>query len=146
MKGNKIKVLIAKLGLDGHEVGPIKISRWLKDAGMEVIYLGRYQTPEGVVTSAIQENADVIGLSFLSGEHLHYTRLVAERMREKKLDDVLLLVGGAITKPDVAKLKALGVDEVFLPLTEKDNLVNYITKNVGQKRKSSANQPREKKR
>lgn len=136
MAGKKVKVLIAKLGLDGHEVGPIKISRWLTDAGMEVVYLGRYQTPEGVVNSAIQENVDVIGLSFSSGEHLHYTSLVADKMKEKELEDVLLLVGGAIPKSDIPKLKAVGVDEVFLPLTKKDELVNYVTQKVGQKEKA----------
>ena len=145
MADKKIKVLIAKLGLDGHEVGPIKISRWLTDAGMEVIYLGRYQTPEGVVNSAIQENVDVIGLSFSSGEHLHYTRLVADKMKEKKLGDVLFLVGGAIAKSDVPKLKAIGVDEVFLPLTEKDDLVNHITQKISQKGKTSPHRASEKK-
>jgi len=139
MREKKIKVLIAKLGLDGHEVGPIKISRWLRDAGMEVIYLGRYQTADGVVQSAIQENADVIGLSFSSGEHLHYTCQVAEKMKEKKLHNVMLLVGGAIARSDVPKLKEMGVDEVFLPLAEKDDLVNYITR-VWSKGKSD--QPR----
>ena len=136
MADKKVKVLIAKLGLDGHEVGPIKISRWLTEAGMEVIYLGRYQTPEGVVNSAIQENVDVIGLSFSSGEHLHYSSLVADKMREKKLGDVLFLVGGTIARSDIPKLKAMRVDEVFLPLTKKDELVNYITQKVGQKGKA----------
>lgn len=137
MSSRKIKVLLAKLGLDGHEIGPIKISRWLTEAGMEVIYLGRHQTPEGVVNSAIQENVDVIGLSFSSGEHLHYTSLVAEKMKEKKLDNVLLLVGGAIAKSDVVRLKELGAKEVFLPMTEKDDLVNYITEIVDQSAKGS---------
>jgi len=132
----KVKVLIAKLGLDGHEVGPIKISRWLTEAGMEVVYLGRYQTPEGVVNSAIQENVDIIGLSFSSGEHLHYSSLVADKMREKKLGDVLLLVGGTIARSDVPKLKAIGVDEVFLPLTKKDEIISYITQKVGQEGKA----------
>jgi methylmalonyl-CoA mutase C-terminal domain/subunit len=136
MADKRVKVLIAKLGLDGHEVGPIKISRWLTDAGMEVVYLGRYQTPEGVVNSAIQENVDVIGLSFSSGEHLHYSSLVADKMREKKLGDVLFLVGGAIARSDIPKLKAMGVDEVFLPLTKKDELISYITQKVGQKGKA----------
>jgi len=132
----KVKVLIAKLGLDGHEVGPIKISRWLTEAGMEVVYLGRYQTPEGVVNSAIQENVDIIGLSFSSGEHLHYSSLVADKMREKRLGGILLLVGGTIARSDVPKLKAMGVDEVFLPLTKKDELIGYVTQKVGQEGKT----------
>jgi methylmalonyl-CoA mutase C-terminal domain/subunit len=88
------------------------------------------------VNSAIQENVDVIGLSFSSGEHLHYSSLVADRMREKKLGDVLLLVGGTIARSDIPKLKVMGVDEVFPPLTKKDELVNYISQKVGQKGKA----------
>ena len=109
----KVKVLIAKLGLDGHDRGAKVLSALLRDGGFEVLYLGLYNTPEIVVQSALQEDVDVIGISFLSGEHLTLTPKVRKRMEEKGLGHILLIVGGIIPKEDIATLKKMGVAEVF---------------------------------
>jgi len=111
----KIKVIVAKLGLDGHDRGAKVIARALKDAGMEVVYTGLRQTPEQVVKAAVQEDADVIGVSILSGAHLELVPMLVNLMKEKGLNDVVLVVGGVIPPQDVPKLKEMGVDEVFLP-------------------------------
>ncbi len=126
----KIRVLISKVGLDGHDRGAKVMSSLLREAGMEVIYLGLFQTPENIVHSAIQEDVDVIGLSILSGEHLTSTPRVIELMRERKLDDVLLLVGGVIPIEDVPVLKGMGVAEVFTAGTLTESIVEYIRSNL----------------
>lgn len=122
----KIRVVIAKPGLDGHDRGAKVIARALRDAGMEVIYTGLRQTPEQIVAAALQEDADVIGLSILSGAHLHVCPRVMELLREKGLDDVVVVVGGIIPDVDVAKLKDAGVAGVFLPGTPMQEIVDFI--------------------
>jgi methylmalonyl-CoA mutase C-terminal domain/subunit len=112
-KDRKIKVLITKVGLDGHDRGAKVIASLLKEAGMEVVYLGMYLMPKDVVDAAIDEDVDVIGLSLLSGGHLVFTPLVVEEMKNGGLDDVLLLVGGIIPSEDIPILKKMGVHEVF---------------------------------
>jgi methylmalonyl-CoA mutase C-terminal domain/subunit len=112
-KREKKRILIAKVGLDGHERGAKVLSSILRDEGFEVIYLGLYNTPEMVVQAAIQEDVDVIGISFLSGEHLTLTPRIVKIMKEKGMDNVLLIVGGIIPKEDIPVLKEMGVDEVF---------------------------------
>lgn len=109
----KIKVLITKIGLDGHDRGAKVISSLLREAGMEVVYLGVFQTPENIVQAAIEEDVDLIGLSCLSGEHLTFTPEIIKIMQEKELKDVLLLVGGVIPREDIPGLKKMGVAEVF---------------------------------
>src|SRR5437773_12191370 len=111
----KIRVVIAKPGLDGHDRGAKVIARALRDAGMEVIYTGLRQTPEQVASAALQEDADVIGLSILSGAHNHIVPRLMELLKQKGLDDVLVLIGGIIPDADIPKLKMLGVKGVFLP-------------------------------
>ncbi len=117
MKQDKVKVLIAKLGLDGHEMGARLVSRALMDAGMEVIYTGPRQTPETVVPTAMQEDVNVIGLSFLSGAHKEHTAKVIRLMKDRGMDlsKIVLLVGGIIPVKDIPLLKSLGVDAVFGP-------------------------------
>ncbi|BFI76386.1 cobalamin B12-binding domain-containing protein [Sulfurisphaera ohwakuensis] len=134
MSQKRIKVLVAKLGLDGHDRGAKVIARALKDAGMEVVYTGLRQTPEQIVKSAIQEDVDVIGISILSGAHLELVPYVVNLMREKGLNDVVLVVGGVIPPQDIPKLKEMGVDEVFLPGSSLKEVVEKITKAVEAKR------------
>ncbi len=111
-EGKGIKVLLAKTGLDGHDRGVRVLASWFRDAGMEVIYLGPYQTAEKVVKSAIEEDVDVIGLSFLGGEHLFQVSKVTQKMKESNLN-VPLMVGGIIPKVDIPKLKEMGAAGVF---------------------------------
>jgi len=127
---DKIRVVIAKPGLDGHDRGAKVIARALRDAGMEVIYTGLRQTPEQIVAAAVQEDADVIGLSILSGAHNHICPQVIALLREKGLDDVLVIVGGIIPDVDVPKLHSLGITGIFLPGTPMQDIVDFITKNV----------------
>jgi len=126
----KIRVLVAKPGLDGHDRGAKVIARALRDAGMEVIYTGLRQTPEMVVHAALQEDVDVIGLSILSGAHNAIVPRVAELLRENQMDDVLLLVGGIIPDQDIPGLKKQGVTAVFQPGTPMDDIVKFIRENV----------------
>lgn len=126
----KIRVVIAKPGLDGHDRGAKVIARALRDAGMEVIYTGLRQTPEQIVGAALQEDADVIGLSILSGAHMHICPRMMELLREKGLDDVLVLVGGIIPDVDIPKLNEIGVRGVFLPGTPMQDIVDFINKNA----------------
>jgi methylmalonyl-CoA mutase C-terminal domain/subunit len=127
---HKIRVVIAKPGLDGHDRGAKVIARALRDAGMEVIYTGLRQTPEQIVAAALQEDADVIGLSILSGAHLHICPRVMELLEAKGLEDVLVVVGGIIPDVDIAKLHQMGVKGVFLPGTPMREIVEFITANV----------------
>src|SRR5690349_23131768 len=114
MSEGRIRVLLAKPGLDGHDRGVKVIARALRDAGMEVIYTGLRQTPEQIVNAALQEDVDIIGLSILSGAHMTIFPRVLDLMREKGMDDTLLFGGGIIPEDDIPKLKAAGVGEVFL--------------------------------
>ena len=130
MAERKIRVLVAKPGLDGHDRGAKVIARALRDAGMEVIYTGLRQTPEMIVNAALQEDVDVIGLSILSGAHNAIVPRVSELLRSNKMDDVLLMVGGTIPEQDVASLKQAGVAAIFGPGTPMDQIVEFIRKNV----------------
>jgi methylmalonyl-CoA mutase C-terminal domain/subunit len=126
----KIRVVIAKPGLDGHDRGAKVIARALRDAGMEVIYTGLRQTPDQIVGAALQEDADVIGLSILSGAHMHICPRVMELLKEKGLTDVLVVIGGIIPDVDVPKLQAMGIGGIFLPGTPMQDIVDHITKHV----------------
>jgi methylmalonyl-CoA mutase, C-terminal domain len=129
----KIRVVMAKVSLDGHDRGIKVVTRALRDAGMEVIFMGAFQTPEKVVRTAIEEDADVIGLSFLSGEQLTHTPKVINLLREKNIKDVLVIVGGVFPRQDIPKLKEMGVDEVFISGASMDNVIRHITENVRKK-------------
>lgn len=126
----KLRVVIAKPGLDGHDRGAKVIARALRDAGMEVIYTGLRQTPEQIVGAALQEDADVIGLSILSGAHMHICPRVMELLKEKGLDHVLVVIGGIIPDVDLPKLREMGVKGIFLPGTPMQDIVDYINANV----------------
>ena len=126
----KLRVVIAKPGLDGHDRGAKVIARALRDAGMEVIYTGLRQTPEQIVTAALQEDADVIGLSILSGAHNHIAPRLMSLLRDKGLDDVLVVIGGIIPDVDIPKLKAIGVKGIFLPGTPMQDIIGFINANV----------------
>jgi methylmalonyl-CoA mutase, C-terminal domain len=126
----KIRVVIAKPGLDGHDRGAKVIARALRDAGMEVIYTGLRQTPEQIVGAALQEDADVIGLSILSGAHMHICPRVVELLREKGIGDVMVVVGGIIPRSDVPRLNELGIHGIFIPGTPMQQIVNFIRDNV----------------
>ncbi len=122
----KIRVLVAKAGLDGHDRGAKVIAAALRDAGMEVIYTGLRQTPEMIVEAAIQEDVDVIGISILSGAHMTILPKIKTLMNEKGLDDVLLTGGGIIPEEDINKLKEMGVGELFTPGASTKNIAEYI--------------------
>jgi methylmalonyl-CoA mutase cobalamin-binding domain/chain len=122
----KIRVVVAKPGLDGHDRGAKIIARALRDAGMEVIYTGLHQTPEQIVETVIQEDADAVGLSILSGAHMTLVPRVLELLREQGVDDVVVTVGGTIPAEDVAELKALGVAEVFTPGAPASQAIDFI--------------------
>lgn len=124
----KIRVVIAKPGLDGHDRGAKVIARALRDAGMEVIYTGLRQTPEQIVAAALQEDADVIGLSILSGAHMHICPRIMELLREKEMTDVLVVVGGIIPDVDIPRLQEIGISGIFLPGTPMQEIVDFITR------------------
>ncbi|SRR5258706_7549222 len=126
----KLRVVIAKPGLDGHDRGAKVIARALRDAGMEVIYTGLRQTPEQIVTAALQEDADVIGLSILSGAHNHIAPRLMELLAAKGLDDVLVVIGGIIPDVDIPRLQAIGVKGVFLPGTPMREIIDFINANA----------------
>lgn len=126
----KIRVLVAKPGLDGHDRGAKVIARALRDAGMEVIYTGLRQTPEMIVNAALQEDVQVIGLSILSGAHNAIVPRVMELLRQQDMNDVLVLAGGIIPDEDAAKLKQAGVAAVFQPGASLDSIVKFIRENV----------------
>ncbi|MDF2955164.1 cobalamin B12-binding domain-containing protein [Candidatus Alkanophaga liquidiphilum] len=129
----KIRVIIAKPGLNGHDRGAKIVARALRDAGMEVIYMGLRNTPEQIVETAIQEDVDVIGLSILSGAHMALVPRVLELLKENGVEDKIVLVGGIIPKVDEEKLKELGVAEIFGPGTPTDKMVEFIRRRVGEK-------------
>ena len=124
--GRKIRVVVAKPGLDGHDRGAKIIARALRDAGMEVIYTGLHQTPEQIAETVIQEDADAIGLSILSGAHMTLVPRVVELLRDQGIEDVLITVGGTIPTDDIPELKKLGVAEVFTPGAATDEIVEFI--------------------
>ena len=126
----KIRVLVAKPGLDGHDRGAKVVARALRDAGMEVVYTGLHQTAEMIVKSAIQEDVDVIGLSLLSGAHMTLFVDVAKLLKDKGMDDVLVVGGGIIPEGDVPKLKKEGISGIFGPGTPCEEIVDFIKKNV----------------
>lgn len=128
--GRKIRILVAKPGLDGHDRGARVIARAYRDAGFEVVYTGLHQTPEQIVAAALQEDVDLIGLSCLSGAHIYLFGRVLELLKENKVDDVMVVGGGIISKEDVPKLKKLGIKEVFLPGTSLDKIVGWVKDNV----------------
>jgi methylmalonyl-CoA mutase, C-terminal domain len=122
----KIRVVVAKPGLDGHDRGAKIIARALRDAGMEVIYTGLHQTPEQIVETVIQEDADAVGLSILSGAHMTLVPRIMELLSEQGIDDVVVTVGGTIPDDDVAELKSLGVAEVFTPGAPTQQAIDFI--------------------
>jgi methylmalonyl-CoA mutase C-terminal domain/subunit len=122
----RIRVVIAKPGLDGHDRGAKVIARALRDAGMEVIYTGLHQTPEQIVETVVQEDADAIGISILSGAHMTLVPRILELLRDEGADDVLVLVGGTIPAPDAEALRAQGVAAVFTPGTSTADIVDYL--------------------
>ena len=126
----KIRVMIAKPGLDGHDRGAKYIARALRDAGMEVIYTGIRQTPEQIANAAIQEDVDIVGLSLLSGAHNFLFPKVAELLREKGKDDILLFGGGVIPDEDIDFLKSKGIKTIFTPGTSAQEVIDYIRENV----------------
>lgn len=130
MTDKKIRVLVAKPGLDGHDRGAKVIARALRDAGMEVVYTGIRQTPEMIAEAALQEDVDVVGMSILSGAHMALFPRVMELLRENEMDDVLVLAGGIIPDEDVPALNSLGVKGIFGPGTPTDEIVRFIRENV----------------
>ncbi|MCR4405669.1 MAG: cobalamin B12-binding domain-containing protein [Anaerolineae bacterium] len=131
MTEQKIRVLVAKPGLDGHDRGAKVVARALRDAGMEVIYTGLRQTPEMIVEAAIQEDVDVVGLSILSGAHMTLVPRVVNLLRDNGMDEVLVVVGGIIPDEDVPKLQELGVRGIFGPGTSTQDIVEFIRKEMG---------------
>ena len=128
--GRKIRILVAKPGLDGHDRGVRVIARAYRDAGFEVVYTGLHQTPEQIVAAALQEDVDLIGLSCLSGAHMYLFKQVLELLKANKADDVMVIGGGIIPEEDIPKLKKLGIKEIFLPGTSLDNIVGWVRDNV----------------
>jgi methylmalonyl-CoA mutase C-terminal domain/subunit len=130
MTEKKIRVLVAKPGLDGHDRGAKVIARALRDAGMEVIYTGLRQTPEMIAAAALQEDVDAVGVSILSGAHNTLCPRIVQLLRNEGLNDCLVLVGGIVPQEDIPKLKQDGVAEVFLPGTSTEDIVKFLRENV----------------
>ncbi|MEO5859777.1 MAG: cobalamin B12-binding domain-containing protein [Pyrinomonadaceae bacterium] len=130
MSERKIRVLVAKPGLDGHDRGAKVIARALRDAGMEVIYTGLRQTPEMIAAAAVQEDVDAVGISILSGAHKTLCPRIVDLLRANGMDDTLVLVGGIVPNEDIADLKTKGVSEVFLPGTSTEDIVTYIREHI----------------
>jgi methylmalonyl-CoA mutase C-terminal domain/subunit len=131
--GRKIRVVVAKPGLDGHDRGAKIIARALRDAGMEVIYTGLHQTPEQIAETVLQEDADAVGLSILSGAHMTLVPRVVKLLEEQGADDVVVTVGGTIPSDDVPELKKLGVAEVFTPGSSTQSIIDFIRNAVAQR-------------
>ena len=130
MSNRKIRVLVAKPGLDGHDRGAKVIARALRDAGMEVIYTGLRQTPEMIAAAALQEDVDAVGISILSGAHNTLCPRIVELMHKNGMDDTLIVMGGIVPQEDIPELKAKGISEVFLPGTSTEDIVDFINNNV----------------
>lgn len=126
MPGHKIRVLIAKPGLDGHDRGAKVVARALRDAGMEVIYSGLRQTPEKIAQAALQEDVDAVGLSILSGAHMHLFSRLLQLLKENQADDILVFGGGIIPDEDIPKLKAMGVDGIFQPGASTSEIIEFV--------------------
>ncbi|RMD85197.1 MAG: cobalamin B12-binding domain-containing protein [Candidatus Dadabacteria bacterium] len=131
MSEKKIRVLIAKVGLDGHDRGAKVVARALRDAGMEVIYTGLHQTPEMIVKSAIQEDVDCIGLSILSGAHMTLFPAVLDLLKKNNAEDITLFGGGIVPDDDIARLKEMGVGEIFTPGTSTEEIIKWVRENIG---------------
>jgi methylmalonyl-CoA mutase, C-terminal domain len=134
----KIRVVVAKPGLDGHDRGAKIIARALRDAGMEVIYTGLHQTPEQIVATVVQEDADAVGISILSGAHMTLIPRIMELLRQEGVEDVVVTVGGTIPADDIAELKRLGVAEVFTPGASTQDSVDFIRQAVEERRGTPA--------
>ena len=130
MAERKIRVVVAKPGLDGHDRGAKIVARALRDAGFEVIYTGLHQTPEQIVATAVQEDADAVGLSVLSGAHNYLFKRVLELLKEQGADDVAVFGGGIIPPDDIAGLKAIGVKELFTPGTSTQDIVRFVREHI----------------
>jgi methylmalonyl-CoA mutase, C-terminal domain len=130
MIGRKIRILLAKPGLDGHDRGVKVIARALRDAGMEVIYTGLRQTPEQIVNAALQEDVDALGLSILSGAHMHLFPRIVNLLRDNKMDDILIFGGGIIPERDAVKLKGIGIAEVFPPGSPLQTIVDFVKTHI----------------
>jgi methylmalonyl-CoA mutase C-terminal domain/subunit len=130
----KIRILVAKPGLDSHDRGAKVVARALRDAGMEVIYTGLRQTPEQIAETVLQEDVDVLGLSILSGAHMTLFPRIMELLRQKKISDVLVFAGGIIPEEDVPALKKLGIIEIFGPGTPTETIVNFVKEHVEKSR------------
>jgi methylmalonyl-CoA mutase C-terminal domain/subunit len=130
MAERKIRVLVAKPGLDGHDRGAKIVARALRDAGFEVIYTGLHQTPEQIVATAVQEDVDAVGLSVLSGAHNYLFKRVLDLLKEKGADDIAVFGGGIIPQEDIRALKALGVKELFTPGTSTQDIVRFVRDNI----------------
>jgi methylmalonyl-CoA mutase C-terminal domain/subunit len=122
----KKRILLGKMGLDAHDNGIVIVAKWLLDAGFEVVYAGLYNSPESLIQTAIQEGVDAIGCSFLGGEHLFYTRRLADLINERQVDKIKLILGGVIPPEDVDELKRLGVAHVFTPGTLRDKIIEAL--------------------
>ena len=134
----KIRVIVAKAGLDGHDRGAKVVARALRDAGMEVIYTGLHQTPEQIAATVIQEDADAVGLSILSGAHMTLVPKVVQLLREQGVEDVVVTVGGTIPADDAPELKKLGIAEVFTPGSSTDEIVDFIRDAIEERRTLAA--------
>jgi len=132
-KGKKIRVLIAKPGLDSHDRGAKIVARALRDAGMEVIYTGLRQTPEQIAETALQEDVDVIGLSILSGAHKTLFPRIMRLLKDQDMTDVMVFAGGIIPEEDIAELKKLGIKEIFGPGTPTETIIQYVLANIPKK-------------
>jgi methylmalonyl-CoA mutase, C-terminal domain len=130
MAERKIRVLVAKPGLDGHDRGAKIVARALRDAGFEVIYTGLHQTPEQIVATAVQEDVDAIGLSVLSGAHNYLFKRVLDLLKEQGADDIALFGGGIIPQDDIQALKAIGVKELFTPGTSTQDIIRFVRDNI----------------
>jgi methylmalonyl-CoA mutase C-terminal domain/subunit len=126
----RTRILVAKPGLDGHDRGARIIARTFRDAGFEVVYTGLHQTPEQIVSAAIQEDVDLIGLSSLAGAHLYLFQKVIDLLKAEGADDIMVFGGGIVPEKDIGKLKAIGVREIFLPGTPLETMVDWVHKNV----------------
>ena len=129
-----LRIIVAKAGLDGHDRGAKVIARALRDAGMEVIYTGLFQTPDQIVNTAIQEDADGVGLSILSGAHMTLFPMIVEQLKAKGVDDIVFFGGGTIPPDDAAELKRLGVREIFTPGAPLADIVTFIERECGKRR------------
>jgi len=139
MPGKKIRVLIAKPGLDGHDRGAKVICRALRDAGMEVIYSGLRRTPEEIVQAAIQEDVDIIGLSILSGAHTVLFPKIIRLLKEHEAGDIVVMAGGIIPEKDIPKMKKVGIAEIFLPGSSTQDIVRWIESRIGQNKSGGRN-------